>query len=94
MALDLTDVDLTSEVVRTERLLLRPPREDDVDAIVRACQDAESQRWLTSLPSPYTREDAIEFAPASPRVAGLRAPTSAARSRRMASSSARAGCTP
>ena len=61
MALDLTDVDLTSEVVRTERLLLRPPREDDVDAIVRACQDAESQRWLTSLPSPYTREDAIEF---------------------------------
>ncbi len=61
MALDLTDVDLTSETVRTERLVLRPPREDDVDAITRACQDAENQRWLTALPSPYTREEAVRF---------------------------------
>ena len=61
MALDLTGVDLTTETVRTERLVLRPPGEDDVDAITRACQDAENQRWLTALPSPYTREDALRF---------------------------------
>jgi RimJ/RimL family protein N-acetyltransferase len=61
MALNLTDVDLTSEIVRTERLVLRQPREDDVDPITRACQDAENQRWLSALPSPYTREDAVQF---------------------------------
>src|SRR5215212_4201230 len=61
MALDLTTVDLTSETVRTERLLMRPMREDDVDAIVRAFQDADNQRWLTAAPSPYTRADAVQF---------------------------------
>jgi RimJ/RimL family protein N-acetyltransferase len=61
MALDLTDVDLTTETVRTERLVMRPPTQDDVDAITRACQDPENQRWLTALPSPYTREDALHF---------------------------------
>jgi RimJ/RimL family protein N-acetyltransferase len=61
MALDLTDVDLTTEVVRGERLLLRPMRADDVDAIVRAFADADNQRWLTAAPSPYTREDAVRF---------------------------------
>ena len=61
MALDLTDVDLTSETVRTERLLLRPPGQDDVDPITRACQDADNQRWLSALPSPYTRDDAVRF---------------------------------
>ena len=61
MALDLSDVDLTSATVRTERLVLRLPREDDVDAIARSCQDPENQRWLTALPSPYTRADAEFF---------------------------------
>ncbi len=61
MALDLTDVDLTSGTVRTQRLVLRPPRAEDVDAIFRACQDPENQRWLSALPSPYTREDAVFF---------------------------------
>ena len=61
MALDLTGVDLTAETIRTERLLLRPPVDADVDAITRACQDLVSQRYLTSLPSPYTRDHAVEF---------------------------------
>jgi RimJ/RimL family protein N-acetyltransferase len=61
MALDLTGVDLTTEVVSTQRLLLRPMREDDVDAIVRAFEDPENQRWLTAPPSPYTQADAVEF---------------------------------
>ena len=61
MALDLGDVDLTSATVRTERLVLRLPGEDDVDPIARACQDPENQRWLTALPAPYTRADAKFF---------------------------------
>ena len=61
MALDLSSVDLATETVRTERLLLRPPRAADVDPITRACQDPDDQRWLTALPSPYTREDAVRF---------------------------------
>jgi RimJ/RimL family protein N-acetyltransferase len=59
--LSLTGVDLTTEVVRTERLVLRPFRPDDVDAVFRACQDPESRRWLLNLPEPYTRADAEEF---------------------------------
>lgn len=39
---------------------LRPPREDDVDAITAACQDPEIPRW-TSVPSPYTADSAREF---------------------------------
>lgn len=61
MDLDLTGVDLATETVRTERLLLRPPGAGDVDAITRACQDPGNQRWLSTLPSPYTREAAVEF---------------------------------
>jgi RimJ/RimL family protein N-acetyltransferase len=52
---------LATETVRTERLLLRPFRSDDVDAVHRASQDAETQRWITALPVPYTREDARRF---------------------------------
>ena len=57
-AIDLTDLDLTTEVVRTERLVLRPHREDDVAAIHRACQDEDIQHWITAIPLPYTVDDA------------------------------------
>jgi RimJ/RimL family protein N-acetyltransferase len=59
--LSLTGVDLVTEVVRTDRLVLRPHRPDDVDAVHRASQDAESQRWISAIPVPYTREDARRF---------------------------------
>lgn len=39
---------------------LRPPRDDDVEAITAACQDPEIPRW-TSVPSPYTIEGAREY---------------------------------
>ena len=42
-AVDLTGVDLTTEVLRTPRLVLRPPRQDDVDDLFRASQDQESE---------------------------------------------------
>ncbi|MFE4519317.1 GNAT family N-acetyltransferase [Kitasatospora sp. NPDC056783] len=44
----------------TDRLLLRAPRESDIDAVYAACQDPEIQRW-TVVPSPYRREDAEFF---------------------------------
>jgi RimJ/RimL family protein N-acetyltransferase len=58
---DLTLIDLPSEVVRTDRLLLRPYRPDDVEPVFRACSDEEIRRWLGNLPSPYTQADAVEF---------------------------------
>ncbi len=39
---------------------LRPWRDDDAEAIFRACQDPEVQRF-TTVPSPYRREDADWF---------------------------------
>ena len=57
-AIDLTGLDLTTEVVRTDRLVLRPHREDDVPAIYRACQDPDVQRWITAIPLPYTVDEA------------------------------------
>lgn len=59
--MDLTGLDLTTETLHTERLVLRPYRSDDVDAVHRACQDVEIQRWLPIIPVPYTREDARAF---------------------------------
>ncbi|MEX0665351.1 MAG: GNAT family N-acetyltransferase [Acidimicrobiia bacterium] len=47
--------DLHDDVV-----VLRPPREDDVDAITAAVQDPEIPRY-TRIPSPYTRNDATQF---------------------------------
>ena len=33
----------------------------DVPRIVEACRDATTQRWLTRMPSPYTRADAEDY---------------------------------
>lgn len=46
---------------------LRPPSADDVDAITAACQDPEIPRW-TRVPSPYTREHAVDFVERSVRM--------------------------
>jgi RimJ/RimL family protein N-acetyltransferase len=58
VTLDLGGVDLPSLEIRTARLLLRPPRPGDEDAVLRACQDPEVLRWTARLPDPYTRADA------------------------------------
>ncbi|MCC3774914.1 GNAT family N-acetyltransferase [Streptomyces sp. UNOB3_S3] len=44
----------------TERLLLRPFTSSDVPAVHAACQDPDIPRY-TSVPSPYTPEDARAF---------------------------------
>lgn len=46
--------------LRTERLTLRPPTFDDVDAIIDACSDPAIARF-TQVPDPYTRDDAVYF---------------------------------
>ncbi|WP_051515767.1 GNAT family N-acetyltransferase [Candidatus Blastococcus massiliensis] len=59
--MDLSLIDLPTEVVRTGRLVLRPYRADDVDPVYRACQDAGIQRWIGTIPVPYTEAHALEF---------------------------------
>ncbi|MGW0468441.1 GNAT family N-acetyltransferase [Streptomyces sp. NPDC003027] len=44
----------------TERLRLRPFVPEDAEAVFAACQDPDIQRW-TTVPSPYTRQDAAYF---------------------------------
>ncbi len=44
----------------TEGMVLRGWRAEDADAVYRACQDADIQRW-TSVPSPYRMSDAVGF---------------------------------
>jgi len=46
-------------------VLLRPWERDDVDAVHRACQDPQIQRW-TRVPVPYRREHAEGFVADSP----------------------------
>jgi RimJ/RimL family protein N-acetyltransferase len=41
--------------------VLRPFRAEDADAVFRACSDAEVQRWIGALPSPYTEADAEQW---------------------------------
>lgn len=47
--------------IETDRLVLRPWRLDDVDAVLAYAQDPEWSRFLRALPRPYTRDDAIQF---------------------------------
>jgi RimJ/RimL family protein N-acetyltransferase len=42
-------------------LLLRPWTEDDVPALVAACNDVEISYWIPLIPSPYTEADALAF---------------------------------
>jgi RimJ/RimL family protein N-acetyltransferase len=47
--------------IRTQRLLLRPLRADDGEAVFAQFANWEVIRWLSSPPWPYTREDARSF---------------------------------
>jgi RimJ/RimL family protein N-acetyltransferase len=50
--------------LRDDDIVLRPKTADDADALTAACQDPEIPRW-TTVPSPYTRADAVRFLVAS-----------------------------
>lgn len=46
--------------LRTQRVLLRPYRPEDAQAVAEACRDELLQRWLP-LPNPYTDADAVTW---------------------------------
>jgi ribosomal-protein-alanine N-acetyltransferase len=48
-------------ILRTERLLLRPFRNDDVDEALNYRNDAEFARFLPHIPQPFTYADAKQF---------------------------------
>jgi RimJ/RimL family protein N-acetyltransferase len=47
--------------LRDDEVVLRPWREDDVPALVAACNDADIQRFIPVIPRPYTEADALAF---------------------------------
>ena len=52
MTLDLSTVDLPTEVIRTDLVVLRPYRPADEEPVLHGCQDPEIQRRLLALPRP------------------------------------------
>jgi ribosomal-protein-alanine N-acetyltransferase len=58
-------------LLRGPRVLVRPFLDSDVDRIVEACSDAESQHWLAALPSPYEIRDAYDHLQAIRELAAL-----------------------
>jgi RimJ/RimL family protein N-acetyltransferase len=47
------------DVLRGERVVLRPLRTDDADDLAAGCDDPLTQQFLPLLPGPYTREHAL-----------------------------------
>ena len=47
--------------LKTERLLLRPFRLEDVDDVYAYCSDSDLARFVPRLPQPYTRAHAEEW---------------------------------
>jgi len=47
--------------LRDDDLVLRTWTEEDVPALVAACNDPEIPRWIPVIPSPYTKQDALAF---------------------------------
>ncbi|CAN7343992.1 GNAT family N-acetyltransferase [Rhizobium sp. LjRoot30] len=48
-------------VIRTERLILRPHRLGDADAIAESFSDFRVTRMLSRVPVPYHRQDALDW---------------------------------
>jgi ribosomal-protein-alanine N-acetyltransferase len=47
--------------IATERLVLRPLRDDDADALVRGLNNLAVTQWTARIPHPYGPDDAAEF---------------------------------
>lgn len=54
----MAELSFPSPPLQTDSIALRPWRESDAPAIVRACSDPSVVKFLVSLPSPYTASDA------------------------------------
>ncbi len=60
---------LEPPVLRSDRVVLRPFADDDLDLIVQGSGDARTQHWLVSLPRPYTRTHAEAYVEGSREMA-------------------------
>ncbi|WP_336208767.1 GNAT family N-acetyltransferase [Nonomuraea sp. LPB2021202275-12-8] len=49
------------EVISVGSLVLRPPADDDVEAIASTCDDPVTARFIPLLPTPYTPQDARDW---------------------------------
>jgi RimJ/RimL family protein N-acetyltransferase len=54
-------VTLGTDIIQTERLLLRPLRPSDTEPLLAQFANWEVVRWLGTPPWPYTRDDARSF---------------------------------
>lgn len=52
---------MTGDRIAADGVVLRRLTEHDVDDVVAAGNDPETQRFLTTLPDPYTRGDALDW---------------------------------
>ncbi|MBX6386797.1 MAG: GNAT family N-acetyltransferase [Microbispora sp.] len=52
---------LPQEAIPVGPVVLRLPTERDADQITRACSDPEIARFISFIPSPYTRDDALSW---------------------------------
>ena len=52
---------LPEELIRGEGIVLRPPRRADADDVTAACADPAIQHYIPTVPSPYTRRDALHW---------------------------------
>jgi RimJ/RimL family protein N-acetyltransferase len=59
-------------LLKTARLVLRPPGSDDVDDLVRTIGDLAVSRNLARVPHPYTREHAQSYLQFTTRAAAYR----------------------
>ncbi|MDP5216196.1 GNAT family N-acetyltransferase [Ruegeria sp. 2205SS24-7] len=50
-----------TDVIKTERLVLRRFRRGDAGDVVALANDLEVARWLSEMPHPYTHDHAVAF---------------------------------
>lgn len=61
---------IEAPVLATERLVMRPPREEDVEALVQLADNRRVAEMLARLPSPYGESDARAFISKAGKVRG------------------------
>ena len=52
---------MLKEVLKTERLVIKPPEIDDKIELTQLTNDYEVVQWLSNMPFPYQLEDAEVF---------------------------------
>lgn len=52
---------MMSKSIHTERLTLRPYRDEDATVVAELIGNLSVSRWLTRVPHPYTPQDALAF---------------------------------